>query len=93
MSTAQPTKQATPLFYWITSPTPTFQGAKKLAASKMSVGEALKKAIRSGNVEDLEESNFQNYGLDINSALGSDGYSALHWACHYGRAEVNLFQI
>ncbi|XP_064394153.1 ankyrin repeat domain-containing protein 42-like [Halichondria panicea] len=54
----------------------------------MSVGEALKKAIRSGNVEDLEESNFQNYGLDINSALGSDGYSALHWACHYGRAEV-----
>ncbi len=54
----------------------------------MSVGEALKKAIRSGNVEDLEESKFQHYGLDINSALGSDGYSALHWACHYGRAEV-----
>ena len=54
----------------------------------MAAVEAIKKAIRSGNVEDLEKSNFQECGLDIDSGLGDDNYTALHWACHYGRAEV-----
>lgn len=56
----------------------------------MSAGEKLKKAIFSGDLEALEKVNFQKYGLDINSPLGNDGYSALHWACHYGRAEVTM---
>ena len=57
----------------------------------MSVAERLKSAVRSGDLEVFKEANFQKYGLDINSPLGNDGYSTLHWACHYGRVEVIMW--
>ena len=56
----------------------------------MAAVEAIKKAIRSGDTDDLEEEKLHELGVDVNSTLGNDGYTPLHWACHYGRAEVTL---
>lgn len=50
---------------------------------------AVKEAIRSGDVDALDEDRLQELGVDANSELGEDGFTPVHWACHFGRAEVS----
>ena len=48
----------------------------------------MKKAVRSGDLKNLSAERFQELGLDLDAGLGPDEYNSLHWACHYGKAEV-----
>lgn len=48
----------------------------------------VKEAIRSGDVEALDEDRLEELGVGANSVVGDDGFTLVHWACHYGRAEV-----
>ena len=48
----------------------------------------VKEAIRSGDLDALDEDKLEELGVYANSELGDDGFTPVHWACHYGRAEV-----
>lgn len=50
--------------------------------------EKLKRAVKNGNLEELSPEKFQELGLQVDQSLGAEEYSCLHWACHYGKAEV-----
>ena len=49
----------------------------------------VKEAIRSGDVDVLDEERLEELGLNANSVVGDDGFTLVHWACHFGRAEVS----
>ena len=53
------------------------------------MGEAVKKAVRAGDVEALAAEKLRDLGVSANDGIGRDGYTSLHWACHYGNAEVH----
>lgn len=50
----------------------------------------VKEAIRSGDVDALDEDKLEELGFNANSVVGDDGFTLVHWACHYGRAEVSF---
>ena len=50
---------------------------------------SIKEAIRSGDLDALDEERLHELGVDSDSELGEDGYTPIHWACHFGRAEVS----
>ena len=52
--------------------------------------ETIKRAIRSGDLDALEEHKLQEMNVDVDTGLGSDDFTPLHWACYYGQAEVVL---
>ena len=51
----------------------------------------VKEAIRSGDLDALEEERLEELGVYANSELGEDGFTPVHWACHYGKAEVRNY--
>ena len=51
-------------------------------------GEAVKRAIRSEELEALELRNLERLGVRLDGGIGRDGFTPMHWACHYGRAKV-----
>ena len=53
-------------------------------------GEAVKQAIRSEELEALELQNLERLGVKLDEGIGSDGFTPMHWACHYGRAKVHF---
>lgn len=52
------------------------------------MGETVKQAIKTGDFAGLDPERLEKLGVDVNECLGSEGYTTLHWACQYGRAEV-----
>lgn len=50
--------------------------------------EVIKKAIRSGDLDALEKRKMEEMNVEINTGLGADDFTPLHWACYYGQAEV-----
>ena len=54
----------------------------------MAAIENIKRAIRNGDLQGLSVEKFQELGLELNEGLGPKEYTPLHWACHYGKAEV-----
>ncbi len=50
--------------------------------------EAIKRAVRDGDLNGLSAARFLELGVEIDEASGADEYTCLHWACHYGKAEV-----
>lgn len=54
----------------------------------MAAEECVKKAVRSGDLGSLSAQRFGELGIELDEGLGVDQYSALHWACHHGKAEV-----
>lgn len=53
------------------------------------MGEVVKRAIAGGDAEALAAERLDELGVDVNDTIGNDGYTPLHWACHYGKAEVS----
>ena len=51
--------------------------------------DSIKEAIRRGDLDVLDEERLEQLGFDANSKLGDDGFTPVHWSCHYGRAEVS----
>lgn len=56
----------------------------------MAAVEAIKRAVRSGDLDALEEQKLQEMNVSVNNGLGNDDFTPLHWACYYGQAEVRL---
>ena len=52
----------------------------------------VKEAIRSGDVDALDEERLEELGFNANSVVGDDGFTLVHWACHFGRAEVSFLK-
>ncbi len=52
------------------------------------MGETVRQAIKAGDLAALAPERLEELSVDVNECLGSEGYTTLHWACHYGRAEV-----
>ncbi len=52
------------------------------------MSETVKQAIKAGDLGTLGPERLEELGVDVNECLGSEDYTTLHWACHYGRAEV-----
>ena len=50
--------------------------------------ERVKKAVKSGDLRELTAEKFQELGVHVDQGTGAEDYSSLHWACHYGKAEV-----
>ena len=69
---------------------PTCSGPRPLttAASRKEMAEVVKQAIRSGAVKALTPERLKEVGIGVNSIIGNEGFTPLHWACHYGRTEV-----
>ena len=53
------------------------------------MSEVVKRAVATGDAEALAAERLNELGVDVNDTIGSDGYTPLHWACHYGKAEVS----
>jgi hypothetical protein len=58
----------------------------------MMAASTVKEAIRSGDVDALDEERLEELGFKANSVVGDDGFTLVHWACHFGRAEVSCLQ-
>ena len=52
------------------------------------MGEHLKTALKNGKLEVLDSSTPE----EIRRAIGEDGFTPLHWACHYGQAKVRTYR-
>ena len=57
--------------------------------NQVIMGEVVKRAIAGGDAEALAAERLDELGVDVNDTIGNDGYTPLHWACHYGKAEVS----
>ena len=55
----------------------------------MAVVESIKKTVKNGDLQGLSAERFHELGLQLNQGLGPKEYTSLHWACHYGKAEVS----
>ena len=49
----------------------------------------LQECISTGDVDGMQRFMQENEKWNVNSCLGRDGFSLLHWACHFGALEVN----
>lgn len=58
----------------------------------MMAASTVKEAIRSDDVDALDEERLEELGFNANSVVGDDGFTLVHWACHFGRAEVRVFK-
>lgn len=56
----------------------------------MAVVENIKKVIKDGDLQGLSADKFHGFGVQLNEGLGPKDYTCLHWACHYGKAEVKI---
>lgn len=55
----------------------------------MAVEMALKRAVRGGDLNLLSWERLGELGVQVDQGLGVEDYALLHWACHYGKAEVS----
>ena len=49
----------------------------------------LQESIRAGDVDEMQKFMQENEKWNVNSCLGKDGFSLLHWACHFGTLEAS----
>ena len=50
--------------------------------------ERIKRAVRGGELQDLTLDSLRELGVGLDEGVGLVEYNCLHWACHYGKAEV-----
>ncbi len=53
--------------------------------------ENVKRAIKNRDLLGLSADKFQELHINLNEGLGLEDYTSLHWACHYGKAEVEMY--
>lgn len=56
----------------------------------MAAVESIKRAVKDGDLLGLCADRLQDLHINVNDGLGPEDYTSLHWACHYGKAEVRV---
>ena len=60
-----------------------------LRSEEMAVAEEnVRRAIKNGDLAGLSAERLEELSVELEKPLGTDEYTCLHWACHYGKAEV-----
>ena len=48
----------------------------------------MRRAVKNGDLAGLSAERLEELSVELEKPLGTDEYTCLHWACHYGKAEV-----
>lgn len=54
--------------------------------------ENVRRAIKIGDLASLSAERLEELSVELEKPLGADEYTCLHWASHYGKAEVIQMQ-
>ena len=66
-------------------PHPQFCHLVPFALRSAIAEENVRRTIKNGDLAGLSAERLEELSVELEKPLGTDEYTCLHWACHYGR--------